>query len=233
MRSSGAHKKRTNRKHTFYRERALLNINSNSKTQREKMGSLFFFVHKTLLSSRPLNDDDAEKRKGKEKRERRRSVLLLLSLSLCVYAVSRVVLSLMRSQKYVKKMRKKGRELRSFFSKKIKTLNCTRDPPIPLKTREKNRALLDSRARVCVCVCVCVRFRTQKRNERQRRRQRRIWRRNTSATRCSTRSSVRKGTSCASIATRPTRSGRRRRFACSCVSIAPGCTDRSECTSRR
>jgi len=79
-----------------------------------------------------------------------------LSLSLCVYAVSRVVLSLMRSQKYVKKMRKKGRELRSFFSKKIKTLNCTRDPPIPLKTREKNRALLDSRARVCVCVCVCV-----------------------------------------------------------------------------
>ena len=91
VRSSGAHKKRTNRKHTFYRERALLNINSNSKTQREKMGSLFFFVHKTLLSSRPLNDDDAEKRKGKEKRERRRSVLLLLSLSLCVCTQSRAL----------------------------------------------------------------------------------------------------------------------------------------------
>ena len=47
------------------------------------MGSLsLFFVHKTLLSSRPLNDADAEqKEKEKEKRERRRSVLLLLLLS--------------------------------------------------------------------------------------------------------------------------------------------------------
>ena len=57
------------------------------------MGSLFFFVHKTLLSSRPLNDDDAEKRKGKEKRERRRSVLLLLSLSLFVCVQSRALCS--------------------------------------------------------------------------------------------------------------------------------------------
>ena len=95
VRSSGAHKKRTNRKHTFYRERALLNINSNSKTQREKMESLFFFVHKTLLSSRPLNDDDAEQRKGKERKAALRassSSSLSLSLSLCVCAVSRVVL---------------------------------------------------------------------------------------------------------------------------------------------
>ena len=144
--------------------------------------------------------------------------------------------------------KKKGRkELLSFFSQKKtkKTLNCimrvfekTRDPPIPFLLEKKiaHHSLTPITCVVCVCVCVCFRFRTQKRNERQRRRQRRqrrIWRRNTSATRCSTRSSVRKGTSCASIATRPTRSGRRRRFACSCVSIAPGCTDRSECTSRR
>ena len=144
-----------------------------------------------------------------------------------------------------KKKRAKGIAF-FFFPKKIKTLNCMRvfekkrDPPIPFLLEKKiaHHSLTPITCVVCVCVCVCVcfRFRTQKRNERQRRRQRRqrrIWRRNTSATRCSTRSSVRKGTSCASIATRPTRSGRRRRFACSCVSIAPGCTDRSECTSRR
>ena len=81
---------------TLYRERALLNIkNSNSKTQREKKWDLsLFFVHKTLLSSRPLNDADAEqKEKEKEKRERRRSVLLLLLLSLfvCVCAQSRAL----------------------------------------------------------------------------------------------------------------------------------------------
>ncbi len=119
MRSSGAHKKRTNRKHTFYRERALLNINSNSKTQREKMGSLFFFVHKTLLSSRPLNDDDAEKRKGKEKRERRRSVLLLLSLSLfvCVRSLARCAISNALS-KVRKKNEKKRAGIAFFFFKK-------------------------------------------------------------------------------------------------------------------
>ena len=66
---------------TLYRERALLNINSNSKTQREKKWDLSLFFTQ-LYSSRPLNDADAEqKEKEKEKRERRRSVLLLLLLS--------------------------------------------------------------------------------------------------------------------------------------------------------
>ena len=141
-------------------------------------------------------------------------------------AVSRVVLSLLvRSQKDVKTMRRKRAGIAFFFFKKDQ--NPKLYYVFEKKGRRKKSRSCDSRV---LCVCVCVRFRTQKRNERQRRG---IWRRNTSATRCSTRSSVRKGTSCASIATRPTRSGRRRRFACSCVSIAPGCTDRSECTSRR
>ena len=85
---------------TFYQERALLNINSNSKTQkREKMGiSLFFFVHKTLLYSRPLHDETTRKRKGNRKREKGVCApcffffFFSLSLSLCVCAVSRVVL---------------------------------------------------------------------------------------------------------------------------------------------
>ena len=83
---------------TLYRERALLNINSNSKTQREKKWDLSLFFTQ-LYSSRPLNDADAEqKEKEKEKRERRRSVLLLLllsclSLRVCVRSLARCAIS--------------------------------------------------------------------------------------------------------------------------------------------
>ena len=67
----------------------------------------------------------------------------------------------------------------SFFSKKDQNpklyacLKKEKGPTHPIFTREKNRALLDSRV-CCVCVCVCFRFRTQKRNERQRRQRRRM-----------------------------------------------------------
>ena len=74
--------------------------------------SLFFFVHKTLLPSRPLHDDDdaGKKRKGKERKAALRasssSSSSSLSLSLFVCVQSRALCSSTtnaRSQKEVKK----------------------------------------------------------------------------------------------------------------------------------